>query len=327
MTRITTRTISAEYLESSVFLIQNHTFSKVQTTLTFGAHHERIEPLFRSVGAFTQADLESNSADLTWTVGSFSTQLSHFRTTDNIGGVNSILTTKTRRTAIGAAIPLSSVFKGTKVNANWFPTVSAQMELTHQFGTGVPVNSDFDSSQVPDQMSRNAIASLDWQLGTFRVGYRLGKSLQDNRQFSRDQADFTTFSNAVTLGYSPVQRFNVSVDLSLDQNESLEERRRDRTQRYGTTLAWTLFGQTALSTTVSNTVANNNFRTLDQRGTVGFLELSSGFSLAGKTATNRQGRLFIRYSDQRNRSRDNVFNLATDNRGVTVASGITLSVK
>ena len=195
--------------------------------------------------------------------------------------------------------------------------------LTNEF-SAIPVTTP---GSAIGRTSRNVIASVDWQLGLFRVGYRLGKSLQDNRQFSRENADFTTFSNAVTVGYTPLQRLSLSVDLSLDQNESLEDGRRDRTNRYGTTIAWTLFGQTALAANISNTSAANNFQTLDQRGSVGFLELSSGFSLARKPATNRQGRLFVRYSDQRMRSHDTVFNQTTDNQGTTVTSGITLSVR
>jgi len=184
----------------------------------------------------------------------------------------------------------------------------------------------FTDADVPDQMSRNGSAALQWQLGKFQVGYRHALSNQDNRQIGREDSDLNTTSNAVTFGFIAGQRFNASVDLSLDQNENEQEGRRDRTQRYGTTVNWTLFGQTALGATLSTTSADNNFRTLDQQGTIGFLELSSGFALSKRAATNRQGRVFVRYSEQQDRSRDSQFGFDSDRRGTTIASGLTLSV-
>lgn len=326
VTPIPTQTNNAQYLDASVVLLQNRTIRKVAANLTLSAHHERIEPLFRSVGAAVQADLQTDSADLTGSIGVLTAQLSHVRARDNIGGVESILTTKTRRTAIGLGIPISGVIRSKRVNAIWFPTLTVQTDLTHQFGTGVPVNSGFTESDVPDQMSRNASASLQWQLGRFQVGYRLAHSNQDNRQIGREAADFNTVSNALTLGFLAGQRFNASLDLSLDQNENELEGRRDRTQRYGTTVNWTLFGQTALGATLSTTSADNNFATLDQRGTIGYLELSSGFALSRNAAANRQGRVFVRYSEQQDRSRDSQFGFDSDRRGATVSSGLTLSV-
>jgi hypothetical protein len=327
VTPIPSRTNNAEYIDATVGLLQNRAIRKVPASLMLSAHHERIEPLFRSVGASVQADLQTDSADLTGSIGALTAQLSHARSRDNIGGVDSILTTKTRRSSLGIGLPLSAVVQSPRINAIWFPTLTLQADLTHQFGTGVPVNSGFDPSNVPDQKSSNGSAALQWQLGSFRVGYRLAQGHQDNRQTGRENADFTTTSNAISLGFAPGQRLNVSLDLSLDQNESELEQRRDRTQRYGTNISWTLFGQTALGVNVSTTAADNNLRTLDQRGTVGSLELSSGFSLTKKAAANRQGRVFVRYSDQQDRSRDRQFGLDTDRRGATITSGLTLSIQ
>lgn len=325
VTPIPSRTNNAQYIDATVSLLRNRTIGKVPTNLTLTARHERVEPLFRSVGAFVQADLQTNGADLSGTFGPVSAQLSHVRTNDNLGGVDSILTTKTRRTALGVGIPLNQLIKSSRIKAVWLPTLALQTDLTHQFGAGVPVNSGFDPSNVPDQMSRNGTASLQWQLGRFSVGYRLAQSHQDNRQIGRENADFTTTSNGFNVGFTSGQRFNASLDLSLDENENELELRRDRTKRYGTTVAWTLFGQTALGATVSTSEADNNFRTLDQRGTIGSLELSSGFALSRRAAPNRQGRVFVRYSEQQDRTINRDFDLNSDRRGSTVSSGLTLS--
>jgi hypothetical protein len=327
VTPIRSRTNNAQYADATVVLLRNRNLGRIPTNVSITARHERVEPLFRSVGAPVQADLQTNGADLTATFGQVSAQLSHVRTRDNIGGVESILTTKTRRTAVGVGIPLNLMVRNPKIRAAWFPTLTIQTDLTHQFGTHVPVNSGFDETHVPDQMSTNGSAALQWQIGNyFRIGYRLGQSHQDNRQLGNENADFTVTSNAVSFGFTAGQRLNASIDLSLDENDSELERRKDRTRRYGTNIAWTLFGQTAVGATITMSEADNNFGTLDQRGTVGFLELSSGFPLTRKGAPGRQGRVFVRYSEQQDRTINRDFGFNSDRRGTTVTSGVTLSV-
>lgn len=326
VTPIPSRTNDAQYLEASLVLLRNRAIAKVPTSLTLTARHERVEPLFRSVGAFVQADLQTNGADLNGTFGPLSMQLGHTRLRDNLGGVDSILTTKTERSALGISLPLNAVIRGTSIKPAWLPMLIAQMDSTHQYGTGVPVNSGFDPTSVPDQVSTNGSASLQWQFGSYNVGYRFSQAHQDNRQTGRGNADFTTTSNALTFGFAVAPRLTASLDVSFDEGESEAENRVDRTQRYGTTITWTMFGQTALGANITTTTADNNFGTIDNRGTVGFLELSSGFRLTRSADANRLARVFVRYSAQDDRSINRDFGLDSDRNSATIISGLTLSM-
>jgi hypothetical protein len=328
VTPIPSRTRRADYLDASLLLLQNRAVGKrkTSTNLTLSVHHERIEPLFRSVAVSVQADLQTDSLDLTWGIGPVTTQLAHTRSRDNLAGIETILTTKTRRNALALGAPLAAVFGASGITASFLPTVAVQLDQTHQFGFRVPPNSDFEKTHLPDQVSTNGTAALSWQVGRFQVGYRAGKTRQDNRQVGRERADFDTATNAVTLGFAPGEKFSVNFDLSREENHSVEERRRDRRERYGVNATWTMFGQTAISGNLSQTRGRNNLRTSDQRGTDVFVELASGFRLARGTAPKRQGRVFVRYADQRARSNDIVFGIRSDNQRGTVTSGLTLSL-
>lgn len=328
VTPLASSTKRANYVDAAFVLLQNRTLGKrkTSTNLTLNIHHERIEPLFRSVGASVQADLQTDSVDLSWGIGPFTTQLGHTRSHDNLAGIETILTTKTERNAISVGAPLASVFGASGRTASFLPTVAVQLDRTHQTGSGLPPDSDFAETHLPDQMSTNGTASLSWQVGRVQVGYRLGKTLQDNRQVERERSDFDTATNGVTLGFAASQRFNISFDVSREESNSIEEGKKDRRDRYGTNVSWTLFGQTALAGNLSQSRGSNNLGTSEQEGTDGFLELASGFRLSRGASQKRQGRVFVRFTDQRATSNDTVFGIQSDSQGSTVTSGVTLSL-
>ncbi|HVT42901.1 MAG TPA: hypothetical protein VMT00_00770 [Thermoanaerobaculia bacterium] len=321
------RSRGAMYLDATLALLQNRAISeKTQLSLTLGVRHEQLEPLFRSVGASAQADIQNDAADLTLSLGPFNAQLGHARSRDNLDDIESILTTKTRRTALSVGVPMAALFGVEGARATFLPMLSIQLDRTHQFGVGIPVNAEFAETHVPDQMSDNGTASLDWQIGRVRAGLRIGRTKQDNRQVGRENADFETSTSAVSFGFNPVPRLGFGIEMSVDDNESLEVGRRDRNERYGTNVTWTLFGQTALTASASKSLAHDNFRTSDSDSLDGFLELSSGFRLSRGEPQRRQGRVFLRYGDQRSKTRDLTFGTDTDREGATVTSGLTLSL-
>lgn len=327
VTPIPTRTRRADYVDATFQIVPSRTIGKrkTATSLAISVRHERIEPLFRSVGVSLQADLQSDTVDLTWSLGPFTSQLGHTRTRDNLAGIASILTTKTERSALTLGAPLASVLGAQGKAAAFLPTVAVQVDLTHQFSAGIPPDSGFEQQNLPDQQSTNGQASLSWQLGRVQLGYRLGKALQDNRQVGRERSDFDMLTHAITLGFAPLERMNVSLDLSRDENLSVEENRRDRLDRLGANVSWTLFGQTALSGNVSSTIGDNNLGVSSSRGIDGFVELASGFRLSRGATPKRQGRVFLRYADQRARASDTLFGTQSDTRGATVTSGVTFN--
>lgn len=154
--------------------------------LTLALRHEEIEPQFRSVAAFLAADRRHDTAELRGQIGIVSMQLVHSRSRDNLDRIASILTTRTRRSAANFSVPLSEAFGG---GAAW-PALSYSAERTHQYGLALPENGGFSASHIPDQISLSHALGLDWTGASWRLGYRLALSDQDNRQPGRELADF-----------------------------------------------------------------------------------------------------------------------------------------
>ena len=78
-------------------------------TLTFSAQHERLDPLYRSVGVELQSDVRQEALGAVLTLGEGSAQFVHTRGEDNLGGVASILKTLTRQDALDVSLPLGGL--------------------------------------------------------------------------------------------------------------------------------------------------------------------------------------------------------------------------
>src|SRR5690606_19256963 len=135
----------------------------------------------RSVGAYVQADAQSDRLDLQLSVGPLALQGALSRARDNLDDIASILTTRTEGWQAGGALPLGQLF-GAAYDAWYWPNLSMTWQQMHQFGEDVPENSDFNPSHVPDQMSTNATASVAWTHSIWSLTYNWNRSHQDNRQ-------------------------------------------------------------------------------------------------------------------------------------------------
>jgi hypothetical protein len=319
-------TRDAAYGDLSVALIRNRTLGKsTAVNVVAGIHFERVDPLYRSIGAFTQADVERLSADLAATIGPLTMQVSHGSMQDNLAGIASILTTNTDQTTAAASIALSSFVKKPS-RAIWMPALVATFSRTHQFGEGVPENSGFSPSHVPDQMSTSATFGASWSWSRVRFAYQWNLSRQDNRQPGRERADFHADSSGVTVDFTPLTRLTFGLNLSRDQQRNLEVDRTDRNTRAGTTLTWRVFGDTALATSYGISRSRDAARTSENNSSDSYVELSSGLRLWQSPAQPSRARLFLRYANRDADSFDRTFGTSDRRRGWTLTSGVNMNV-
>ncbi len=270
---------------------------RVRTSLGLTARHERIDPLYRSVGAYVQGDQQVDGGDVTASVGALAVQAGYSRGRDNLAGIPSILTTRTTRRILSLAAPVHGVL-GLAARA-WLPAASFAWEGTAQAGDGVPVNSDFQPTHVPDQYNRARTATLTWSSARMNVAYRWNESLQDNRQVGRERADFRTRVHGIQLGLSGSPRFTPAIDASVERQAILESGSQLRTTRVGTLWQGQLTRTLALNGNLSHMwsfdpFAQQRTRNLELQG-----ELSQGFTLYRATDGGTQGRVFVRYARTR----------------------------
>jgi hypothetical protein len=284
----------AHYVDLFLDLLQRQTKAGLPMNVSLILRHSRVDPQYRTVGSFFQADREEDGAEANLFLGGVGAHAIYTLAEDNLDHIPSILSTKTRRAAANVAAPLSQLFASAGVPRAWLPTASYTVDRTHQFGTDVPENGEFTPSFVPNQVSTTQTAALDWFLARVRGGIRYGRSHQDNRQPGREAADFIVNTYGVTLGGSPARGLDVGLDAVREESENLEFRQQTRTMRYGMNLNWNLSPAIAMTALASRSNSDQDPRAHE-------LQLWNADAQIGWRFERRRslhgwgGRLFLRY--------------------------------
>jgi hypothetical protein len=339
--RETTR--SARFADASLALLRDLKLNSLQkANLTFNFRHERVDPLFRSVGAVTQADRFQNQLELAGALGEANFTVSHTRFNDNLSDLPSILKSLTRREALNVNMPLSALivpFIAGREQTNgqtdgqsfqWLPRLGFTVDRVHQFGAFIPINGGFRPDLVPDQISLNYNVSADWQFTKWRLGYRFNRSSQDNRQPGRELADLENLIHGLTLGLNLTPALDVNFDVNNEQANNFEFQRADRTLRYAVNANWRMTPRATFALNLSTIGAGDLARTSSSRTIEGDAQLSyrmdAEHPVGRRLFANRmQAQFFIRYANRFARTRDLLFIVNSLNKVWTLNTGINLT--
>lgn len=328
--KIPDKTRNAWFADFAVTPFPTITISeKTQGTLSVLLRHERIDPQYRSVAAFTQADRLQNGFDVNGALGPLSLNAAFLWSEDNLDEVPSILKTKTSRAAGNLGVALPTLFGSAERQATWLPVLTLNAEETHQYGASVPVNADALETFIPDQVGSVAGAQLAWQAGIVQLGYRYGWSFQDNRQRGRETADLRNRTHAVNAGVSPFGTVGLRVELALERADNLETGRTDEVRRLGGSLTWQVFKDTNLSVNASTTLGHDAARTTENDSKELAAELSQAFrfgKLLPLSVEGVRGRAFLRYASRLSSSFDTTFGTDSATSGWQWNTGVSLSL-
>lgn len=320
---------NARHLELSYDLLQNRQLSEnIFSSLSLTYTHDRADPLYKSVGAFTQADREANQIALNGQLGQVNLQVQHIRSEDNINDVPTILKTKTRSTSATLGVPLQSLFGDAQNASSWWPNLSYNFSRIHQFAANSPdlVNSGFNnSSHLPDQVNTSHGLNAQWSLKRWNLGYQLSLNDQDNRQTGRDKSDFKVLTQSLNTGIQVTDSFSLGANLGFGRNADREQDLDRDTRTWGInadwriTPKWSLNGSyTATKQDDSQDLAVNNSESANAQLSWNFTIPAFGRKLPGQT--------FIRYSLQDNDTNDRLFGFESNLRTWTINSGLSLSL-
>lgn len=309
---------TARYVDVSYALVQ-----RPGGSLSAAFRHERVEPLFGSLQSFVRADVLQNTVDANGTLGPVAIQASAAWSNDNLADVPSVLKTFTRAQQVNVALPLASVVRGD--GAKGLPAITYALNRTHQYGGALPGNSDFEASHVPDQVSTNQTVGAEWQLATWRAGYRLNRSFQDNRQPGRALADLANLTHNVSLGVSAGVRADLGVELAYEGAENREQSRIDATRRVAVNASLRPTTLSTVTALVSRTTLGNDVDTGAHRSTDISLQATQTIPFR-RPSGKPSAQVFVRYA------RMSLWLLAPDTGRVderrlwTINTGVTLSV-
>lgn len=315
-------TKNARYVEASAGILKDLKLGENRTaSLDLAFRHERIDPEYQTVGAFVRPDQMQNQVDLRGTIAGVRISGSHARNEDNLDDIASILKTRSRQSTADISIPFAQLFGVEAPRAAWLPQARYAWNRTHQFGEGVPENSGFNASHVPDQVSVQQNASLDWHWSRVNVGWQLNHSDQDNRQQGRENADLVNLANTFVLGVRPIDRLSVDLELNLERRESKERDEVDKTRRVGARTSLGVLSASQLSLTWSMTHREDEAETTESDDTSLDLQWASAVPYLGRFG----GQYFVRLSRSSTESLDRSLDIDDDRSDWRVESGLNFS--
>jgi hypothetical protein len=295
-------TSGARYLEASFDALRDLGLGHSRTArLALGYRHERVDPMFRSVGAHTQADRLQDQLEARADVAGVSLQGSFSGARTNLDDVASILTTRTERSQLSIGVPVARV---TGSGSLWLPALQYRTDRTHQYGDGIPVNSGFSATHVPDQVSLNQAVQADWQIRKLTVSYGWNRSYQDNRQVGRETADLTVVRHGLTTRLAATRRLSVTLEGGFESSRNHERDETDVTTRWDAQLQWQPLDRSSLSLRLSDTSTEDLAATRRRRQS----QLNAQWSSALPLLSRVQGQYFVRFT----RSRASSFTAAVD---------------
>ncbi|MEZ5308946.1 MAG: hypothetical protein R2684_17510 [Pyrinomonadaceae bacterium] len=327
---VRTETKNAYYAEISYDILNDIEIGggkKLKTTGT--VRFEEIAPLFRSIGAFSQADRRRLQFEITGNIGGAGFGFGNLGERDNLANIPSILKTRTRRNNFLFNIPFGSMFSQEKPSI-WLPVVSYNFDLTHQYGIALPDGGLFtDPSQVPDQKSYSQNFNAQWTFGEkYGAGFTHTRSFQDNRQPGRENADLATASNTFTFSLRPIERLNLDLDFSRERQKNFETARIDRNFRLGTrgTLRLPYLKNSVLNGGLSFALAGDDLDLNDTRNGEFDLQYSYNFSFGEQKFKKLSGQFFIRYANRYGDSIDRQFLINTLTKSQAFNAGLTINL-
>ncbi len=285
---------SARYLESALDVLNDaKLFGRTTTRLTVGWRHERVDPLYRSVGSFVQADRRQDVIDLNGGIGVIALQGGHTIARDNLANITGVLTSQTRSSTANVAAPLAALLR-VRQYAGWLPQLTVGVVSSAQFAeTAADI---FRPEDLTDQQTVALDVGAQWQLDVWRLHVRDNRTRQDNRQRTREHADFSGTVQALSLGRSIGTRLDGSLDASLERQRNEELAQVNTVRRVGLSGNWRVSPSTALSSNVTAAVSRTPPGTTDVTNIEMRAELSHTVRLFRVGTDMRTGQFFFRFA-------------------------------
>ncbi len=314
---------NAYYLDTAYDLVRDWQLTDTRpVAVTVSYQGERIEPLFRSIGAATLADLEQHVVAIQGSAGDISLVLSGALAHDNLAGVPSLLTTRTRQVSAALTVPTQSWLGTPGEIEPWWPAFDYSLTWIHQFGTSLPPDGSFNESQVPDQISTVHGPGVRWTGDGWTFGYQYGVSDQDNRQQERDRADLVNRVHTLAGSWSPLAEVSLGLDYTFESARNRELDRTDDTQRVGFLASFVPWQDGALAATGSVTFGGDARDTTHTRNHDLSLELSQGY----ESVRGVKSRFFVRYARVSGDQEDDIFQIHQRTEGWSISLGGSLGI-
>ena len=313
-------TRAARYLESSFDVLRTRRlFGSRTASLSLGATHERVAPLYRSVGSYIQSDRLQDRFSARGALAGLTFGLHHAVGNNNVDRIPSILTTRSRQSGADFGAPLGELLGR---RSAWLPSFSARLSRNHQLGIRIPTGNGFDPSHAPNQVSDEQTLSLSWQAPRGSLTLQSDRSEQDNRQPGRERADLRSTSRSAQGSATLHRHVSLSADAQWTRAQTLERDVTERIRRLGITGNFFSAGPASLALQFATTKASTP---AEQRARDD-LQWSAQLALQLSRRAGTTTRAFLRYQAQENSFIDPSVPAPRTLRSYLVDLGLTISL-
>ena len=295
--------------------------------LTATVHHERVDPLYKSVGIGLPSDQQLNRAGLSVQWGPLQGQAQLSRREDNLDNTPSLLKTRTEIGGFTLTLPLTQVWPGVGGAPDpRIPSLTYRQEQTHQRAINAPVGSSFTAGSLPDQFNRTYALGANWQAAAWQLGYTFNVANLDNRQTGRETADFHNAGNNFTGGYRFTPAFGVNAGFGRTSNLAKERALNSYTYNYSGGFDWQFWETWGLNGTYARTSGRDSQNLAETRSWSMQTQLSWRFTLPAPSGDRKlPGQLFLRHMLNDNYNLDNTFGILSAGRFWMLQTGVTVS--
>jgi len=331
---VTATTDDARSFKLGLDVLQDYMLQEdLPARLTVGFLHEHADPLYKSLGAFVNANVESNTFSMTGGVGDISLDASLGRSQDNVDDVATLLTTRTESMNLSAAVPLDSLiarFVDLGDASNWWiPSLDYSWGRVHQYAVNSPeaALSGFNGgSHLPDQVDRTESLGFAWYGDQWNLSYRYDLSKQNNRQTGRTEDDFKNYSHGVNVGLRPLDTLDASLDYSRSRDKDVAGALIQYTDSYGANVNWQFFKNWALGANWTITTSDDSAKNADSVSHSGQAQVTYTFEVPAPGLDRKlPGQWFLRFNHNESDNVDNLFGFNSTSRIWTLNTGLSLS--
>ncbi len=331
LTPITKSKRSARTLDMAFDLVKGNPFlsEKFPLTLTLIGRSERVDPLFKTLGAFFDADQKTGRAGFALMVGPLQAQWSASKREDNLANIDTLLKTRTQVRNLSLALPLAQVFGTPEQPGGWWPMVGYNQQQNHQLAINAPATavSGFSATHLPDQLNKAQNVTAAWSGAQWSLQYALQHSTQDNRQTGRELADFTNLGHNLSgsLRISSALGFNLGVN----QTRAYSVEKSLTTNNWGGNAGfdWQFAERWSLNGSYGSTRVGDSANLNPGRGWNAATQLAWRFHVPSWSGDRKlPGQWFVRHMLQDNRAEDTAFGVVNLNKLWTLTTGVSLSV-
>ncbi len=328
-------------LKSKTAVAHNFTFSYIllqdwQTpwdsvvSFTINANMAKTAPLYQTLTAFVQANVETKLVGAQYQLGSVSGSLSSQSSQDNLDNLVNILTTKTINNSFNSNIPLAKFFLGTEttsVLSSWLPGVDYSYQSTHQYAINSPdsAQSGFNGgSHLPDQQTTSHSLAANWQLAVNSISLSSNYSLQDNKQIGRENADFNSLQHALSFNLQQDDQTSWIFSISRNRQNDFENKIIKFSNSITVGFNWQSQNGLALSANYGLTKDDDSLKQSENTATNADIGLVQNLT-KGEWWFPADGSLSLRINYNDGKSIDRTFALQNKFSTTTALLGISLS--